>query len=345
VTLETRYRRLLAWYPAEHRARYADEMLGVLMDGSSPGQRYPRLRESLDLLTTATWRRLGQARAGFTDSRWADASAVLGVLATILLCGKAVRPISSALAYHIAFYGYAPYQVHWSLTLRAALWAGVTVAVLGGWRRIAAPAAWLVVCTDAVLLLARHPDQRLDPLTWWATMLEAIAAVLLTASSGPRRGLRLLARRGLVLAAVAAVVEALAPVIEPFLAQDWPPPPAPAPLPEFYFFASLRQTVVSGLALATYLAVAALIAWSINTIDPVVRRRAVIVAAPLAAALAIVQLSVDEGFSGLVYVLPPPLSGTAGWAALLTVPPFLAALGLLLLRRRERVGPSGVPPV
>src|SRR5437588_632913 len=145
-----------------------------LQAGTRPGQRYPRLRESLDLLTTATWRRLGHARAGFTDSRWADASAVLGVLATILLCGKAVRPISSALAYHIAFYGYAPYQVHWSLTLRAALWAGVTVAVLGGWRRIATPAAWFVVCTDAVLLLARHPDQRLDPLTWWPTMLEAI---------------------------------------------------------------------------------------------------------------------------------------------------------------------------
>ena len=33
--LERGYRRLLAWYPAEHRSVYGDEMLGVLTDAAS----------------------------------------------------------------------------------------------------------------------------------------------------------------------------------------------------------------------------------------------------------------------------------------------------------------------
>ena len=34
-TLERRYRRLLAWYPAAYRSIYGDEMLGVLMAAAS----------------------------------------------------------------------------------------------------------------------------------------------------------------------------------------------------------------------------------------------------------------------------------------------------------------------
>ena len=40
--LELRYRRLLALLPWEHRRRYEDEMLGVLLDGAKEGQRRPR---------------------------------------------------------------------------------------------------------------------------------------------------------------------------------------------------------------------------------------------------------------------------------------------------------------
>ncbi len=40
--LERRYRRLLAWYPAEHRRAYGEEMIGVLPaaapeDSNRPG--------------------------------------------------------------------------------------------------------------------------------------------------------------------------------------------------------------------------------------------------------------------------------------------------------------------
>jgi hypothetical protein len=37
-TLEGRYRQLLAIYPAEHRRKHQDEMLGVLMTGARAGR-------------------------------------------------------------------------------------------------------------------------------------------------------------------------------------------------------------------------------------------------------------------------------------------------------------------
>ncbi len=48
--LERRYRRLLAWYPAEHRRAHGEEMIGVLLASASDGQQHPRLADSLDLI-------------------------------------------------------------------------------------------------------------------------------------------------------------------------------------------------------------------------------------------------------------------------------------------------------
>ena len=52
--LETRYRRLLRWFPAEHRAVHQEEMLGVLMAGAEPGRTRPGRAESADLLLGAS---------------------------------------------------------------------------------------------------------------------------------------------------------------------------------------------------------------------------------------------------------------------------------------------------
>ncbi|MET8990600.1 hypothetical protein ABZW49_34545 [Nonomuraea wenchangensis] len=49
-SLETRYRRLLAAYPRDHRARHEEEMLGVLLAGARPGQTRPRPADVADLL-------------------------------------------------------------------------------------------------------------------------------------------------------------------------------------------------------------------------------------------------------------------------------------------------------
>lgn len=47
--LERRYRRLIALYPSDYRAAYADEMLAVALALSSPGQRRPGLGEAVSL--------------------------------------------------------------------------------------------------------------------------------------------------------------------------------------------------------------------------------------------------------------------------------------------------------
>ncbi|MEV4374605.1 hypothetical protein AB0J71_46645 [Nonomuraea sp. NPDC049637] len=48
--LESRYRRLLATYPRDHRARHEEEMIGVLLAGARPGQTRPHLADAADLL-------------------------------------------------------------------------------------------------------------------------------------------------------------------------------------------------------------------------------------------------------------------------------------------------------
>ncbi|MCW2876141.1 MAG: hypothetical protein JWQ95_241 [Sphaerisporangium sp.] len=48
--LEARYRRLLACYPREHRARHEEEMISVLLAGARPGQTRPAPADAADLL-------------------------------------------------------------------------------------------------------------------------------------------------------------------------------------------------------------------------------------------------------------------------------------------------------
>ncbi|MFI6317804.1 hypothetical protein ACIBG8_09820 [Nonomuraea sp. NPDC050556] len=48
--LEARYRRLLACYPRDHRARHEEEMIGVLLAGARPGRTRPRPAEAADLV-------------------------------------------------------------------------------------------------------------------------------------------------------------------------------------------------------------------------------------------------------------------------------------------------------
>ncbi|MFI7465946.1 hypothetical protein [Nonomuraea sp. NPDC049646] len=47
---EARYRRLLAAFPRDHRARHEEDMIGVLLAGARPGQSRPRPPDAADLL-------------------------------------------------------------------------------------------------------------------------------------------------------------------------------------------------------------------------------------------------------------------------------------------------------
>ncbi|MBA9006296.1 hypothetical protein [Thermomonospora cellulosilytica] len=48
--LSDRYRRLLRWYPRDHRGDHEEEMLDVLLAAARPGRTRPTLQEAVDLV-------------------------------------------------------------------------------------------------------------------------------------------------------------------------------------------------------------------------------------------------------------------------------------------------------
>lgn len=65
--LERRYRRLLLLYPAAFRERHEEEMIAILLSGSAPNQRHPRIGEVIDLASHGLGLR---ANAGRFPSIW-----------------------------------------------------------------------------------------------------------------------------------------------------------------------------------------------------------------------------------------------------------------------------------
>jgi hypothetical protein len=222
VTLETRYRRLLRCYPAEHRAVHHDEMLGVLMAGAEPGRNWPSLAETADLLLGAARLRLRPGQALSDRSGWRDALAVYSIAAPLLvvismLIGGLVAELGLR---HIGLGGFTTGLV-WLPAASAAIWLAIgsqgVVAVLAllGLRRWAAAAAAisaLYLGTTAVLNLYTPLSVGIPisvlyiPFALVAPISETVA---LLASPGPRRGRQLIRRQGWALLAAGSAVAAV----------------------------------------------------------------------------------------------------------------------------------------
>ena len=235
-TLEDRYRRLLAWYPADHRSDHEQEMLGVLLAGARPGQDRPSIADTFDLLRGAVRVHLRRAVSASDAPGWPAATAIAGFLATLLLAADGLRfavevpravsqfadvrgHTSLSLSRLLAFYfGPAPYWLAW-LTIAVLAWRGA--------RRHATLAACTV--TAAQLLLALYGTAT----TMWGSAYSAVLANIslplalvvaawLLASPGPRRGAELLGRRAILgAAATAAILVALttSPLFDLFFPQ------------------------------------------------------------------------------------------------------------------------------
>jgi hypothetical protein len=193
--LERRYRRLLAWYPVEHRRMYGEEMVGVLLAGASTGRHRPGFTEAIDLLRGAALVRIRSAVSGQAErGSWADALALASLLTAplmiVLLAGQDLGWMA-ALLWHGA-----PAQ-------GSPLWPLVTLAVplalaLTRLRRLALVAsvalpAWVIVQATAGLRLQ-------EPQFASYLVLFGVQAVALAASPGPRYAIRLVSRRSLLLA-------------------------------------------------------------------------------------------------------------------------------------------------
>lgn len=157
--LEQRYRRLLASYPRRHREEYAEEMLGVLLAGARPGQRFPDPRDAFDVLRAGFAARLrGGGPAGSWGS-WPDAAAVLGLIGAIVLAVVPLRRVLSFLAADIPggpTLGSVP-----DVLARGAAWLLVVAVSLAGLRRAAVGLAGLAAALDVAALAwsaAHAPD-------------------------------------------------------------------------------------------------------------------------------------------------------------------------------------------
>ncbi|MFC4056248.1 hypothetical protein ACFOY4_41745 [Actinomadura syzygii] len=204
--LSDRYRRLLRWYPRDHRRDHEDEMLGVLLAAARPGQAGPSLRETADLVLGGLRVRVSRTVARASGTGWRDALAVAGVLLPLVLSLTAVRLVISlwqrGLADTPAWLPVWPpvWPSDWSARM---IWPVVAVLALAGARRPAALGAVGAIAWWAVIVggeYARH-DATASVLTVWWPMLGLLAVAGLAAGPGPRRGRRILRQDKTLLAA------------------------------------------------------------------------------------------------------------------------------------------------
>lgn len=204
--LERRYRRLLAWYPPEHRRQHEEEMLGVLMTGARPGQRRPGFAESASLIWGAMRVRLRPGLDSAADPGWRDALAVLSVLLPVsVLFGYGGTEFAAFSLTLSAPAGAGPVLLYVAVTLGLPLL--LTTLVLLRLRRTAALATaglmiWIVGSTIAQAGAGGLAFE-LESAAFAGFILGPELAALL-ASPGPRRGLQILSWRYRVLVIGAA---------------------------------------------------------------------------------------------------------------------------------------------
>jgi hypothetical protein len=224
--LEIRYRRLLRWYPAAHRAVHQDEMLGVLMAGAEPGRSRPRMAESANLLLGAARIRLRSRRALSDGQGWRDALAVYSIATPLLvLISTLIGGLVAELEFrHMGLEAFSVMPPGLGFVqqpqLELGVWLGIglqgLVAVLAllGLRRWAAAAA--AICAlylgiAAVLSLYTSLSVGIPisvlyiPFALVAPISETVA---LLASPGPRRGRELMRPKDWALLAAGSVVAA-----------------------------------------------------------------------------------------------------------------------------------------
>jgi hypothetical protein len=161
--LERSYRRLLRAYPRSYRAEREEELVGVLLDGATPGQRRPTVGDAVDLARgglAARWHSAGRWSA---SDPWAEAGRLAGIVLAVLLAAGSMR-IGVAIV--------RTATSEWDLPLPA-------VDLVGqGWY---APAAWLVV----VLLLAVGWTRAVAVAAWAAVAVRVVSLVDLASPSEP----------------------------------------------------------------------------------------------------------------------------------------------------------------
>lgn len=213
LALERRYRRLLAWFPAEHRREYGEEMIGVLLASAPEGRRRPRLADAVDLMTGGLRARLRRRGGGLSDAHWPDSLAVCSVgLPVMLLAALAVNYLWNLLP-ALDFYGVSDFYL-------PALALALPPLIALRYRRTAAVAA-LVAAAWFWFLLLRS-------LTVWIDGLEAsycvallVQAIALAGSPGPRRAAAIMSWKTWLVLSAAGITMGAASIYYPWSLHTW----------------------------------------------------------------------------------------------------------------------------
>ena len=181
--LERRFRRLLAWYPAEHRRTYAEEMIGVLLASAPSGRERPSPADALDLIRGGLQARLRRLGTWFADPSWPDALAVGSVaLPVIVLTSLAVNYLQGV----VTWYELAGLSDFYLPALAIAL-----PPLLALRYRPAAAIAALVAAGWFTFPLVKYSGLSgyFDPLEAGYCAALLVEAIALAVSPGPRRAL------------------------------------------------------------------------------------------------------------------------------------------------------------
>ncbi|GAA1814240.1 hypothetical protein GCM10009682_39090 [Luedemannella flava] len=343
--LERRYRRLLAWYPENHREEYGDEMLAVLLTGAAEGQTRPRFGETVDVLRAALSARVATGSAALKDRRWADASGALSVLVPLALLAAYLGPMLARAVWQVrtemvtVAFGFRPHV--WVVTL---VLLTMAVAALLGRRVIAALAAWAVtglLATQAAITYVSYPVDMLQMVP--VVVLVAVTAAALTVSGVGRGGLATLGHRQTIWYVLALLLVGLTPAITPLTAriEQFPGGYSAMLWPGgLYFMDPVLSRYTNGDGLS-FIAVPVLLVAAIlgltalaRTAGPV-RRRLVVAVAP---AVSMVPL-IDTGFAGYMVSTvrfdPPVPLVTGQWVVLAVAPLLVFAIGAAWVQRHE----------
>jgi hypothetical protein len=204
--LETRFRRLLLAYPAEHRHEYGDEMVGVLLAASAPDQRSPTYRDAVNLIWSGLITRLlGPARPAPAGPR-GDAAVLAALLTVAVLAVGALRQYAWWTSWIASpgelAQGAGPLgliSVANDVLLRTGGWILVLVALLLGWRRTAIACGVAATLMEVAVLAFNEGT----PWRWmsmgWLLVTAPVAVILLIAARHGHRPAEILGRRGVAL--------------------------------------------------------------------------------------------------------------------------------------------------
>jgi hypothetical protein len=205
--LERRYRRLLAWYPPEHRRRFSDEMVGVLLAAAPDGARRPELAGTIDLVRGGLQARFRSGMRWLGGADWPGSLAVCSVAVPVILAAYfAARWLRVVIVGIQSGYGYANLV---SVQMESALIVATLLApplLALRWRRIASAVAVTLAGWYVVIIFASVPNYLstlgITGLSQWPWLaygegVSGSIALLLGAaglawSPGPRRGIQIL---------------------------------------------------------------------------------------------------------------------------------------------------------